>query len=75
MRTILIVAAAASAILSADSAAGQQRVALEFRAAVATPTGKLAEADLGTGAGFGGTLALRMLSHLHLYAGWDWQER
>jgi hypothetical protein len=60
----------ASALLTTDIAA--QRITLDLRGAVAAPTSELGDADLGVGAGFGGTVAFRLQPHLHLFGGWDW---
>lgn len=49
-----------------------QRLTADLRTAVAAPTQNLADADLGTGFGFGATLAWRLQPHLHAYGGWDW---
>jgi hypothetical protein len=49
-----------------------QRVTLELRLAGAAPLEELAGADLETGLGFGGTVALRLQEHTHVYGGWDW---
>jgi hypothetical protein len=64
--------AAAMLVALTTSVPAQQRVSLDLRAPAATPTGKLAGADLGTGIGIGGTVAFRLLPHLHLYGGWDY---
>jgi hypothetical protein len=69
MKYPLLVALAAS-VLASDLPA--QRLTLDLRGAVASPTSELAGADLNTGIGFGGTLAWRLQPHLHLYGGWDW---
>lgn len=62
----------AVALLAALPGLAAQRVTLDVRGAAALPTTTLAEADLPTGAGFGGTAAVRLMSHLLLYGGWDW---
>jgi hypothetical protein len=49
-----------------------QRFAAELRVAPAAPTQELAGADLGTGLGFGATLAWRLQQHVLAYGGWDW---
>lgn len=69
MRYPLLVALAAAAF-TGDLAA--QRITLDLRGAVAAPTSELGGTDLGTGAGFGGTVAWQLQPHLHLYGGWDW---
>lgn len=49
-----------------------QRVTLDLRGAIAWPTVDFVDAELGTGAGFGATVALQLQPHLHAYGGWDW---
>ena len=49
-----------------------QRVTVDLRGSAAMPTQELAGADLDMGFGFGGTVAYRLMPHLHLYGGWDW---
>ncbi len=63
---------AALIALGATGATAQNRFALDLRAAVDAPAGKLADADLSTGVGFGSTLAVRVQPHLSVYGGWDW---
>lgn len=69
MKYPLLIALAAS-VLASDLAA--QRLTVDLRGAVATPTSELGGADLGMGAGFGATIAWRLQPHLHVYGGWDW---
>jgi len=69
MKTLLTFAIT-SCVLVTNLAA--QRLTLDLRGVVATPTADLADADLSTGAGFGATIAYRIQPHLHLYGGWDW---
>jgi hypothetical protein len=49
-----------------------QTVTVEMGPAAAMPTTELAGTNLDGGAGFGGTVALRVLPHVHLYGGWNW---
>jgi hypothetical protein len=49
-----------------------QQFTLDLRGAVAMPAGDFGDAELNTGFGFGGTVAVRLQPHLHLYGGWDW---
>lgn len=49
-----------------------QRLTLDLRGAYAVPTADLDDAKLDAGPGFGATLALGVMPHLHLYGGWDW---
>jgi hypothetical protein len=72
MRTRVALMACVGAALMAEAAAAQQRVTVDVRADVAMPVEKFAGAELGTGVGFGGTLAVRIQRHLHVYGGWDW---
>jgi outer membrane protein with beta-barrel domain len=50
----------------------QSRWAFEIRGGAAFATQDLADASLGTGFGFEGTIAYRFQPHLSAYAGWDW---
>jgi hypothetical protein len=72
MRIIRTTGAALLIAVCAHEAQSQGRLALDLRAAVATPTGKVAGADLGTAIGFGGTVALQLSGAIHAYGGWDW---
>jgi hypothetical protein len=49
-----------------------QRVTLDLRGAFAMPTADLDDAKLDAGPGFGATLGVAVMPHLHLYGGWDW---
>lgn len=61
-----------AALLLPISGMGAQRVTLDVRGAYAMPTADLADAQLDAGPGFGATLAVGVMPHLHLYGGWDW---
>jgi len=50
----------------------QDRWGLEFRPGIDFTTKDIADADLGTGFGFEGTVAYRFMPHLATYAGWSW---
>jgi hypothetical protein len=67
IRTILL-----AAFLLPTSFLGAQRVTLDVRGAYAMPTSDLDDAQLDAGPGFGATLAVGVMPHLHLYGGWDW---
>ncbi|HEX7121196.1 MAG TPA: outer membrane beta-barrel protein [Gemmatimonadaceae bacterium] len=69
-RLALLLASVALPLSGADLHA--QRVTVDLRGVVTMSTEDLPNTDLGTGYGFGGTLALRVMPHLHLYGGWDW---
>lgn len=64
-------AIAALALITSGPLAAQD-LTLDLRVAAVMPTSDLADADLETGLGFGATLAVRVMPHLHLYGGWDW---
>ncbi|HYC52735.1 MAG TPA: outer membrane beta-barrel protein [Gemmatimonadaceae bacterium] len=66
--TLLLLAATLLAVPQLSA----QRWSGDLRGAVASPTMKLAGAELQTGFGFGMTIAYRVQPHLHLYGGWDW---
>ena len=70
MRTLSTLFGAALLVVAPELSA--QRLSMDLRGAVATPTAKLAGTELETGFGFGATLAYRIQPHLHLYGGWDW---
>ena len=72
MRIIRTAGAALLIAVSAYEAQGQGRLTVDLRGAVATPTGKVAGAELGTAIGFGGVVALRLSGSVHAYGGWDW---
>jgi opacity protein-like surface antigen len=59
-------------VASASDLHAQARWGLEFRAGPAFPTQEVEGEKLGTGLGFGGTAAYRLLPHLWTYGGWDW---
>lgn len=74
-RSHLVGAAAltlAIAVAGVTSTAAQQRTTLDLRGTVVSPITDFADADLSMGLGFGGTVAVRLQPHLHLYGGWDW---
>lgn len=58
--------------MCAGTAAAQGRFSLDLNGGAALPTQDLGAASLKTGAGFGFTGNVRVMPHLHLYAGWDW---
>jgi hypothetical protein len=61
------------ALLVAPAAArAQSRLSFELRPGGAIATQDLADASLGTGFGFEGTIGYRVLPHLSVYGGWDW---
>jgi len=53
-------------------AQAQDRWSLEFRPGIDFATKDIADADLGTGFGFEGTVVYRFMPHLAAYAGWTW---
>jgi opacity protein-like surface antigen len=65
-------AAVLALALVASSAAAQQRTTIDLRATTVTTITDFADADLSAGLGFGGTVAIRLQPHLHVYGGWDW---
>ena len=71
MKTLSILLGAA-ALFAATPELSAQRFSVDLRGAAATPTSKLAGADLEPGFGFGATVAYRIQPHLHFYGGWDW---
>lgn len=72
MKISLMMSICAAIILLPSSTQGQDRWAAELGAGPAFATDDLGDAALGTGFGFEGVLAYRMLPHLWLYGGWDW---
>lgn len=70
-RTVMGVATLACLALPATAPA-QSRFHFEVRPGIAIPTQDLADASLQTGLGFEGTVGYRFMSHLGIYAGWDW---
>jgi opacity protein-like surface antigen len=58
--------------LCASSALAQSRFSLDFNGGAAIPTSDLGDAALKTGTGLGLAANVRVLPHLHLYAGWEW---
>ena len=50
----------------------QERWGFDLRAGGAAATAELGDADLSIGFGFEGTLMVRTMEHLFVYAGWDW---
>jgi hypothetical protein len=69
-RSIASIVAFAVALSSSELDA--QRYTVDLRGGIAMPTQKLTGADLKPGPSLGGTLAVRLQPHLHLYGGWDW---
>ena len=59
-------------LFAPSTAQAQNRLSFEFRPGVAVATQDLADASLGTGFGFEGTIGYRFLPHLAVYGGWDW---
>jgi opacity protein-like surface antigen len=51
---------------------GQKRWSAALRTGVNFPTQKLADANLKTGFGLGGNISYRLMQHLHVTGGWDW---
>lgn len=70
-RRLLLVVPLALGVCT-SSALAQSRFSLDFNAGAAMPTQDLGDAALGTGFGFGAAANLRVMPHLHLYAGWEW---
>jgi hypothetical protein len=58
--------------LCAGSARAQNRFALEINGGAAFPTEDLGTAALKSGFGLGFTGNVRVMPHVHLYAGWDY---
>lgn len=61
-----------SMISLSGTALGQGRWSVEARGGAAIPAAELGEAELGTGFGFEGTVAYRVMPHLSAYGGWGW---
>ena len=59
-------------MLCGSTAAAQSRFSLDVNGGAAFPTEELGDAALKTGAGFGLAANVRLMPHLHLYAGWEW---
>jgi opacity protein-like surface antigen len=59
-------------LITSTNIFGQNRWNTALRAGANFPTTKLGNADLQTGFGFGGTIGYRVLPHLNVNAGWDW---
>jgi hypothetical protein len=55
------------------TARAQDVVRVEGSPALVLPTEDFAGADLGTGAGIGINVSVRLLPHLAPYVGWDWR--
>ena len=70
--TLLLVAACALAAPVSPCAA--QRFTLDLRPTLAEPLQRFAGSELPTSFGVGATLGVRVLTHLHGYAGWDWMQ-
>ncbi len=67
-----IIPFAATMLLIAGATANAQKITVDVKAVAAAPSGKLANADLGTGIGVGGVVAYNLYQHMHLLAGWDY---
>jgi long-subunit fatty acid transport protein len=72
MRRTLLPVLTFTLIASPSTAQSQNRLRFELRWGAAIATSKLADASLGTGFGFEGTVGYRIQPHLSVYAGWDW---
>lgn len=57
-----------------DVVTAEDCLSAEIHSGVAFATENLGNTKLGTGLGFGGTLAYRFMPHRTAYAGWDWNE-
>ena len=70
--TVSMTLAALGLALATSTAAAQDRLAVELRGGLDTPTKEIGAQDLETGFGFDATLRYRFMPHLAVYAGWDW---
>lgn len=59
-------------VLSSSAAWAQGRFAVDLSAGAAFPTEDFGDEALKTGVGVGFTGNVRVLQHLHIYAGWDY---
>lgn len=72
MRKVIAITALAVLAGMFGTTAQAQRMTLDLRSAGASATEELAGTDLDVSFGIGGTVALRVQPHLHVYGGWDW---
>lgn len=63
-----------AAVLATAGLDAQERWNLDVRAGVGIPADDLGDAELDPGAGFEGTVALRVMTHLWAYGGWGWHQ-
>lgn len=72
MKKLLLTIVALTLITGLNQSQAQDKWSLEFRPGVDYATQDIADADLGIGFGFEGTIAYRFMPHLAAYAGWSW---
>ena len=65
-------ALAAGLVLAAAPATAQNRFSIDLNAGAAFATEKMAGSDLQDGLGFGFAANVRVMPHMHIYAGWDY---
>jgi len=72
MKKLLLSTAVLIMFLLFNQTIAQDKWSLEFRPGVNYATQDIADADLGIGFGFEGTIAYRFMPHLAAYAGWSY---
>jgi hypothetical protein len=72
MKQILSIVAAILIVFVQQKLIAQEKWSVEFRPGIDVATKKIADADIGTGFGFEGTIAYRFMPHLAAYTGWSW---
>lgn len=72
MRRTVAALTLVGAVAAASDTAAQDRWGFELRGGAAIATQDLADADLGTGFGFEGTVDFVLVDRLAAYGGWDW---
>jgi len=72
MKKSLLTAVTIIILLFCQNLNAQEKWSLEFRPNTNISTNNLADTDLGTGFGFEGSAAYRLMPHLSAYAGWSW---